>query len=86
MESAGRFDKDRFKGLPSTVVFGADIDGRICRELSENLKISPTGSVPDSRMWPLTVVADTFNRVVFNNNGYSIGLGDRLVDVLHEIK
>ena len=50
------------------------------------MKISPTVSVPDSRMWPLTVVADTFNRVVFNNNGYSIGLGDRLVDVLHEIK
>ena len=28
---------------------------------------------------PLIVLADTFNRVVFFSQGYSIGLGDRLV-------
>lgn len=85
-EAASRFDKNRYRNLPSTVVFGADVDGRVCRELSENLKISDTGAEADIRMWPLTIVADTFNRVVFNNNGYTIGLGDRLVDVLHGIE
>ena len=28
---------------------------------------------------PLIVLADTFNRVVFFSQGYSIGLGDSLV-------
>ena len=30
---------------------------------------------------PLVTVADTFNRVVFFSQGYSIGLGERLVKV-----
>lgn len=84
-EAASRFNKSAFPDLPSTVVFGTDIDGKIARELAENLKITPDGSVPDIRALPVIVVADTFNRVVFNTNGYTIGVADRLIDTLHTI-
>lgn len=84
-DAAARFDPSRFPGLPSTVVFGHDIDGKIAAELASAMKITPDGSVPDSRALPVIVVADTFNRVVFNTNGYTIGVADRLTDTLHRI-
>ncbi|MDE6528098.1 MAG: transglutaminase-like domain-containing protein, partial [Muribaculaceae bacterium] len=84
-DAAARFDRSRFPGLPSTVVFGTDIDGRIAAELASALRITPDGSAPDSRAFPVIVVADTFNRVVFNTNGYTIGVADRLTDTLHRI-
>jgi hypothetical protein len=34
---------------------------------------------------PLILVADTFNRVVFVSQGYSIGLGEQLVKVLKKL-
>lgn len=76
---AQRFDASRFPKLPSNVVFGTDIDGKIIRELTESLNL-PT----DER--PIFVVADTFNRVVFVSQGYTIGLGETLTDIIHRIK
>ena len=45
------------------------ISGMVANEM----KLSGGGTLP------LIVMADTFNRVVFFSQGYSIGLGDRLV-------
>jgi hypothetical protein len=39
------------------------------------MKLSEGGSLP------LIVLADTFNRVVFFSQGYTIGLGERIVKV-----
>ena len=83
--AASRFDRSKFPDLPSNVVFGTDIDGKIASELASALKITPDGSIPDARSLPAIVVADTFNRVVFNTNGYTIGVGDRLMDTLHSV-
>ena len=84
-DAAARFRPEVFKNLPSTVVFGTDIDGKIASELATALKITPDGGAPDVRSLPVIVIADTFNRVVFNTNGYTIGVADRLVDTLHSI-
>lgn len=35
---------------------------------------------------PLVVIADTFNRVVFVSQGYTIGIGDRLQHVIAQVK
>lgn len=35
---------------------------------------------------PVVVVADTFNRIVFFSQGYTIGIGDRLKAVIGEVK
>ena len=59
--------------LPSTVNFGIDIDGRMRNMISTEMKLDKGGRLP------LILMADTFNRVVFFSQGYSIGLGESLV-------
>ena len=59
--------------LPSTVHFGIDIDGKMRDMIAAEMKLTKGGRLP------LIVVADTFNRVVFFSQGYSIGLGESLV-------
>lgn len=61
--------------LPSTVSYGIDVTGAIRKNISTEMKLSEGGSLP------LIVLADTFNRVVFFSQGYTIGLGERIVKV-----
>ena len=77
-EEASRFDSNLFPNLPSNMVLGTDVDGAINAELIESLDLPATSS-------PIFVIADTFNRVVFVSTGYTIGLGDRLLDILSRI-
>lgn len=34
---------------------------------------------------PIFVIADTFNRIVFISQGYTIGLGEQLMKTIHKI-
>ena len=52
---------------------------RMRRMMMDGMDLSGDGRLP------LIVVADTFNRVVFFSQGYSIGLGDRLLKVAGSI-
>lgn len=65
--------------LPANVTTGYDPDGRILAELTENLKIREGD-------YPIVVVADTFNRVVYAVSGYTIGTAERLIDILSRLK
>ena len=76
-DEAGRFVND-FPNLPSTVVWGTDIDDKIYNEIVTNMKLQNPNR-------PLILVADTFNRVVFVSQGYSIGLGEQLVKVIKQL-
>ena len=76
-DEAGRFVND-FPDLPSTVVWGTDVNGKIYNEIVTNMKLENPNR-------PLILVADTFNRVVFVSQGYSIGLGEQLVKVLKKL-
>ena len=67
-----KFRSEHFN-LPSTVKFGIDKDGSIRRMIATEMKLEKNGRLP------LIVLADTFNRVVFFSQGYTIGLGDSLV-------
>ena len=42
-------------------------------------RFNPDGSLP------LFVIADTFNRVVFASQGYTIGLGDQLLGAIAKL-
>ena len=59
--------------LPSTVHFGIDINGQMRDMIATEMKLTKGGRLP------LIILADTFNRVVFFSQGYSIGLGESLV-------
>ena len=67
-----KFRAEHFN-LPLTVHFGIDIDGQMRNMIAAEMKLDKGGRLP------LIVVADTFNRVVFFSQGYSIGLGESLV-------
>lgn len=72
-EDAQRFDSSLFPDLPEEVVFGIDKDGEIGKALKESLHLEPNSE-------NVFVIADSFNRVVFVSEGYSIGLAGRLLD------
>ena len=77
--AASRFKADDFPSLPSTVVWGTDIDDKISGEIITNMKLKSPNR-------PVILVADTFNRIVFMSQGYSIGLGEQLVKVINQLK
>ena len=74
---AERFVND-FPELPSTVVWGTDINDKIYNEIVANMKLENPNR-------PIILVADTFNRVVFMSQGYSIGLGEQLIKVVKQL-
>jgi hypothetical protein len=74
---AGRF-VNNFPNLPSTIVWGTDIDDKIYNEIVANMKLQNPNR-------PVILVADTFNRVVFLSQGYSIGLGEQLMKVVKQL-
>lgn len=72
----GKLDPEIVSVLPSTVTLGYDSQSTIAPDLMEAAKSSD---------WPVIVVADTFNRVVYTSAGYNIGLGQKLLDVLRRL-
>lgn len=76
---AARFDSSLLPALPSTAVYGIDTNGKIAAEIIESLRL-PGGDRP------IFIIADTFNRIVFVSQGYTIGLGDRLINTIHQLK
>lgn len=71
-----KYHPAEFTGLPSTIIYGIDTDG-IGGQIVENMKLKHKGSLP------IFIIADTFNRVVFVSQGYTIGLGEQLMKVVH---
>ena len=69
---AGRFAKESFPGMPSTIIYGIDTDG-VAKQIAEAMKLKNKNSLP------IFIIADTFNRVVFVSQGYTIGLGEQLM-------
>lgn len=81
--SAARFNFAEFSpqsgnALPSTTAWGCDIDGTIRQEVIEQLHLS-------SSALPIFLICDSFNRVVFVQQGYIIGLGEQLMKVIHQL-
>jgi transglutaminase-like putative cysteine protease len=71
-----RFQKDGFSNLPSTISFGVDQNQAITSMLVKELKLS------SGKDLPIVIIADTFGRVVFASQGYKIGLGDQMLQVI----
>lgn len=75
-----RFRADDFKGMPSTVCYGIDPGGKIAGEICEAMNLK------DRTSRPVFIIADTFNRVVFVSQGYTIGLGEQLMNVISKLQ
>ena len=68
---ADRFRFSDFPELPSNIVFGVDSEGQMAAEMPGTL--------------PVIKIADTFNRVVFTSEGYTIGMGETLMKAIHKL-
>lgn len=76
---ARRFKREEFAGLPENVVFGIDSGNASLRDICESLHL-------ENPSRPLITVADTFNRIVWQSEGYTIGTGETLLSVLSRLK
>ena len=68
-----------FTNLPSTLSFGVDTEGNVQADLLGN-------GLTASKELPLVIIADTFNRVVFLSQGYTIGLGEQIKSTVAKIQ
>jgi transglutaminase-like putative cysteine protease len=76
-EELQSFDRNEFGTLPSTVACGVDAGHRVKTMLADAMNLH--GAVP------VFVIADTFGRVVFVSQGYTIGLGEQMMKVIRKL-
>lgn len=70
------FNKNEFPNLPNTITFGVDVDNKIQQEIVNAMKLNKS-------VLPVFIIADTFNRIVFVSQGYTIGLGEQFIKTIH---
>ena len=68
----------RYGILPSTIVLGLDADGSVKKGIEKGMKVGPESASGAPSRLPLVILADSFNRVFFLSEGYTIGLGEQL--------
>ena len=76
-EDAERFRRADFPALPENVVFGI-ADKKTVEALGKN-------ELSKGEELPILFMADTFNRVVWSRQGYTIGLGEQLLQVIRKL-
>lgn len=76
-----RFKKNNaeFKNLPSTLTFGVDTEGAFAKDLFSSGLVS-------TEDLPIVIIGDTFNRVVFKSQGYTIGMGEQIKQTVGKLK
>jgi len=76
---AKKYATENFGALPKNIVYGIDTKGDIRRQIATQMKMTSGGQLP------VFIIADTFNRIVFASEGYTIGLGEQLQKVIHKL-
>lgn len=77
--AARKFKHAEFGKLPSTTVFAIDKDGAVRKQIVKEMKLKSETQLP------MFIIADTFNRVVFSSQGYTIGLGEQLIGTIKKL-
>ncbi|MBR5060813.1 MAG: transglutaminase domain-containing protein [Prevotella sp.] len=75
-----KYQKEHSATMPKHVILGIDTDQSIRKQIIKEMKMD------NDRQLPIFIIADTFNRVVFASQGYTIGLGEQLVKTIRKIK
>ncbi len=75
---ARKFNVADYGELPTNTAFGIDKDAVILKQIQREMKLTNANL-------PVFIIADTFNRVVFVSQGYTIGLGEQLQQVISKL-
>ncbi len=76
------FSSDLISTLNSQLTnlnLGIDASGSIQEQIIREMKLTNTSL-------PIFIIGDTFNRVVFCSQGYTIGLGEQLIKTIHQLE
>ena len=75
----------RYGTLPSTIVLGLDAGGSVQKGIEQGMKVGPASNAGAPTRLPLVILADSFNRVFFLSEGYTIGLGEQLATTVAKL-
>lgn len=75
-----KFVKSANRPWPHFLKAGIDLDNRIEKEIRTNMNIKQNADLP------LIIIGDTFNRVVFVSQGYTIGIAEQIIKVSNKLK
>ena len=64
---------------PNTLIYGIDKDATVRNRIATAMKLQ------SKTQMPMFIIADTFNRVVFVSQGYTIGLGEQMSNVFNKL-
>ncbi len=78
-KEAQKYRQENYGTLPKNIIYGIDNDGSILQQIVQEMKLT------DKSQLPIFILADTFNRVVFCSQGYTIGLGEQLNNVINRL-
>ena len=76
---AQKYSQENFGKLPKKIIYGIDTDGRIRDQIAQNMKFQNKDQLP------VFILADTFNRVLFCSQGYTIGLGGQFIKTINNL-
>ncbi|MDY6301717.1 MAG: transglutaminase-like domain-containing protein [Bacteroidales bacterium] len=76
---AQKYRQENYGTLPKNIIYGIDSDGNISQQIAQEMKLQS-----DTQL-PMFILADTFNRVMFCSQGYTIGLGEQLNKVISNL-
>ena len=76
---ARKYAQESYGTLPRNIIYGIDRGGSIRQQIVQQMKLQS-----DTQL-PIFILADTFNRVVFSSQGYTIGLGEQLIKVISNL-
>ena len=76
---AQKYRQENYGTLPRNIIYGIDKDGSIRHQIAQEMKLQSETQLP------IFILADTFNRVVFSSQGYTIGLGEQLHKVINNL-
>ena len=71
-----KFNRADFRAFPSVMRWGTDLDGRLLKGLAEGLRLTNTESLP------LIVLLNAKGKVVFVSQGYRVGLGTQIMNII----
>jgi transglutaminase-like putative cysteine protease len=73
---AQKYRQENYGVLPKNIIYGIDRDGNIRHKIVLEMKLQSETQLP------VFILADTFNRVMFCSQGYTIGLGEQFTKVI----
>ena len=77
---AMKYRQENFGTLPQHIIYGIDTGGAIFSQIVEEMKLQHESQLP------VFILADTFNRVLFCSQGYTIGLGEQFIKVINNLE